>query len=108
MAIVWEVNNCDYTVSLGGEANVITKIRYTVSETETVDDIEHSASANGVAVVDTSDLSGFIAYGSVTEVNAIAWAKAALGSDLVTHIETGVTRRLTESKTPTTGSGKPW
>jgi len=35
-------------------------------------------------------------------------AKAALGSDEVTAIETGITAQITESKTPTATSGVPW
>ena len=48
------------------------------------------------------------AYGSITEADAIAWAKAAIGSDEVTAIETGIAAQITEAKTPTTASGVPW
>ena len=48
------------------------------------------------------------AYASVTKDNAIAWAKAAIGSDEVTAIETRIAAQITESKTPTTTSGVPW
>ena len=93
MAVTWGVIACDYAKSLSSKADVITNVHWEATDKETVD---------------TSDLSSFIAYASVTEANAIAWAKAALGSDEVTRIETDVTAQITESKTPTSGSGTPW
>ena len=39
---------------------------------------------------------------------AVTWAKALLGSDKVTEIETAVANQITESKTPKTGTGQPW
>ena len=45
---------------------------------------------------------------TITKDNAIAWAKAALGSDEVTAIETRIAAQITESKTPTVSSGVPW
>ena len=50
----------------------------------------------------------FIEYTKVTEANCIAWAKALLGSDEVTRIETVVGKKIAESKTPKTGTGQPW
>jgi len=45
---------------------------------------------------------------AVSKDNAVAWAKAALGSDQVTSIETGIAAQITESKTPTSKTGVPW
>jgi hypothetical protein len=58
--------------------------------------------------INTDDLSSFTAYDDVTEANAIAWAKAALGSDEVTRLEEDVAAQITLSKTPVTGTGVPW
>ena len=44
----------------------------------------------------------------IKETNAIAWAKAAMGSDAVTAIETSIAAQITESKTPTATAGVPW
>ena len=49
-----------------------------------------------------------IVANDVTEANAVAWAKAAMGSDEVTSQETAVAAQITESKTPTSGTGTPW
>tara|TARA_R110000824_G_scaffold368510_1_gene557840 strand:- start:84 stop:410 length:327 start_codon:yes stop_codon:yes gene_type:complete len=108
MAATWKIAACDRTVSLGGKADVITHIHWNVKDEETVSDVVHSGSLYGSVGIDTDDLSSFIAYASVTEANAIAWAKEALGSDEVTRLETDVADQITLSKTPVTGTGVPW
>ena len=108
MAVTWKITGCDRTVSLGGEADVITHIHCEVTDAETVSDVVHSGRQYGSVGIDTSDLSSFIAYASVTEANAIAWAKEALGADEVTRLETDVASQITLSKTPVTGTGVPW
>ena len=108
MAATWKVVACDRTVSLGGEADVITNVHWEVTDEETVSDVVHYGRQYGSQAIDTSDLSSFTAYASVTEANAVAWAKAAMGSDEVTRLETDVASQITVSKTPVTGTGVPW
>tara|TARA_R100001244_G_scaffold2854_1_gene4195 strand:- start:2053 stop:2379 length:327 start_codon:yes stop_codon:yes gene_type:complete len=108
MAATWKIAACDRTMSLGGEADVITDIHWTVTDEETVNDVVHSGRRYSSVSLDTSDLSSFTAYASVTEANAIEWAKEALGSDEVTRIEAAVAAEITLSKTPTHGTGVPW
>lgn len=108
MAATWQVVACDYSKSLGGEVDVITNVHWEVIDSETVSGKVHSGRNYGSCGTDTSDLSSFTAYASVTEANAIAWAKASMGSDAVTAAEASVAAQITESKTPTTGTGKPW
>ena len=108
MAATWKIAACDRTVSLGGKADVITTVHWNVQDNETVDGVDHSGRLYGSVGIDTDDLSSFTAYADVTEANAIAWAKAALGSDEVTRLETDVAAQITASKTPVTGTGVPW
>ena len=108
MAAAWKIAACDRTVSLGGEADVITNVHWDVTDSETVSDVVHSGRLYGSVGIDTDDLSSFTAYADVTEANAIAWAKAALGSDEVTRLEEDVAAQITLSKTPVTGTGVPW
>ena len=108
MAATWKVVACDYAKSLNSKADVITVVHWEVTASETVSGKVHSGRTYGAQALDTSDLSSFVAYGSVTEANAVAWAKAAMGSDEVTSQETAVAAQITESKTPTSGTGTPW
>ena len=108
MAATWKIAACDRTVSLGGEADVITTVHWNVQDNETVDGVDHYGRQYGSVSINTDDLSSFTAYADVTEANVIAWAKASLGSDEVTRLETDVAAQVTLSKTPVTASGVPW
>ena len=112
MAVTWKVLTCDYTVSLNSKTNVITCVHWEATDSETVGSgdsaVDHTGRVYGSIAIDTSDLSSFIAYDSVTEANALAWAKAALGAVEVTKTETSIAKQITESKTPVTSTGVPW
>ena len=108
MAVTWKVVACDRTVSLGGEADVITNVHWEVTDMETVSGVDHHGRQYGSQSIGTDDLSSFTAYASITEANAIAWAKAAMGADQVTSSEDNVASQITLSKTPVTGTGVPW
>ena len=112
MAATWKITNLDRKVSLDDKADVVTTVNWQVTDLETVgsgdDEIEHHGVIYGSSVLDTSDLSSFIAYADITEANAIAWAKAALGADQVAANEKSVADQITESKIPTTKTGKPF
>ena len=108
MAATWKVVACDRTVSLGGEADVITNVHWEVTDEETVSGVDHHGRQYGSQAIDTSDLSSFTAYASVTEANVIAWTKDAMGAELVTDSESSVASQITLSKTPVTGTGVPW
>ena len=104
MAVTWDVVQLDTTKTVGSLSDVITTIHWTASDA----DGDHTGYAYGSVVIADPDSSSFTAYGSVTKENAIAWAKAALGSDHVTATETSIASQITESKTPTKTSGVPW
>ena len=104
MTATWKVISCNRTVSLGGEADVITNVHWEVSD----EDGAHAGRQYGSSDIDTSDLSDFIEYADVTEANAIEWAKDARGSDEVTRLEADVADQIALSKAPVTGTGVPW
>tara|TARA_R110002012_G_scaffold130332_1_gene282805 strand:- start:101 stop:415 length:315 start_codon:yes stop_codon:yes gene_type:complete len=104
MAVTWDVVQLDSTKTVGSLSDVITTVHWTASDA----DGDHTGYAYGSVVISDADSSSFTAYASVTKENAIAWAKAALGSDVVTATETSIASQITESKTPATTSGVPW
>ena len=112
MAVTWDVVSLDATKTVGSLSDVITTVHWTASDTETVGSgdsaVVHTGSAYGAVGLADADSGSFTAYASVTKDNAITWAKAALGSDEVTAIETRIAAQITESKTPTVSSGVPW
>ena len=104
MAVTWDVAALDATKTVGSLSDVVTTVHWTASDS----DGDHTGSVYGSVGLAAADSGSFTAYADITKANAIAWAKAALGSDEVTAIETGIAAQITESKTPTKTSGVPW
>jgi len=108
MAVTWSVASLDSTKTVGSLSDVVTTVHWTASDSETVGEDTYTGSSYGSVGLAEADSSSFTAYGSITESDAVAWAKAALGADEVTAIETSIAGQITEAKTPTTTSGVPW
>jgi len=104
MAVTWDVVNLDTTKTVGSLSDVVTTVHWTASDA----DGDHTGYAYGTIGLAAADSGSFTAYADITKANAIAWAKAAIGSDEVTAIETRIAAQITESKTPTVSSGVPW
>tara|TARA_Y100000114_G_scaffold114626_1_gene108717 strand:+ start:203 stop:541 length:339 start_codon:yes stop_codon:yes gene_type:complete len=111
MAVTWNVVSYDGDKTVGSLSDVITVLHWTAYDSDTVGSGEsaviHNGSRYGSVGLADADSSSFIALASVTKDNLITWAKAALGSDEVTAIETSIAAQITESKTPTKFSGVP-
>jgi len=108
MAVTWSVGCLDSTKTVGSLSDVVTTIHWTASDSETVGSETYTGSSYGSVGLAEADSSSFTAYASISESDAVTWAKAAIGTDEVTAIETGIAAQITEAKTPTTTSGVPW
>ena len=112
MAVTWEINSLYTRKTVGSLSDVITTVHWSAKDVEVVGSgesaVNHIGYRYGAVGLAEPDASSFVAYNSVTKENAIAWAKAVLGADEVTAIETDIAAQITESKTPTTTSGVPW
>ena len=108
MAVTWSVRSLDSTKTVGSLSDVVTTVHWTASDSETVGSDIYTGSSYGSIGLAEADSSSFTAYGSITKSDAVSWAKAAIGADEVTAIETGIAAQITEAKTPTTASGVPW
>ena len=104
MAVTWNVVSLDATKTVGSLSDVVNTVHWTASDA----DGDYTGSSYGSVGLAEADSGSFTAYADITKDNAIAWAKAALGSDEVTRIETSIASQITESKTPTTTKGVPW
>ena len=105
MAATWKIIQLDYTVSLDSKTNVVTNIHWDCTD---ADADGNAGRTYGAQAIPTDDLSSFIAYADITEANAIAWVKAALGDDGVSDQEDSVAAQIADLKTPVSGSGSPW
>ena len=112
MAVTWDVVSLDATKTVGSLSDVVTTVHWTASDSETVGSgdsaVTHIGSNYGSVALAEADSGSFTAYKDITKDNAIAWAKAAIGSEQVTVIETSIAAQITESKSPTVTSGVPW
>ena len=108
MAVTWSVGCLDSTKTVGSLSDVVTTVHWTASDSETVGEDTYTGNSYGSVGLADADASSFTAYGSITESDAVSWAKAAIGADEVTVIETSIAAQITEAKTPTTTSGVPW
>ena len=103
MAVTWNAT-LDVQKTVGSLSDVVTTIHWTASDS----DGDHSGSSYGAIGLAEADSGSFTAYADITKETAVAWAKAALGADQVTTIETSIAAQITESKTPTRFTGTPW
>ena len=101
MAVTWKIRNTDYTVKGAKGTNQIHTLHWDCSDAETVDGVTHSGRMYGYRV--QTHLAHSLNKKSDSLSNCITWAKALLGSDEVTRIETSVDNQITVSKTPKTG-----
>ncbi len=109
MATIWNVLQTERELVNGG----ITVCHWSAVDSETVGSgetaIVHEATSVGsCTLTPDSTASDFVAYADVTEANAVAWVKEALGADEVSRIEASLTAQIAESKTPTSAFGVPW
>ena len=108
MAVTWSVASLDSTKTVGSLSDVVTTIHWTASDSETVGENTYTGYLYGSVGLADADSSSFTAYADIKESDAVAWAKAVIGADEVTAIETSIAGQITEAKTPTTSTGVPW
>jgi len=108
MAVTWTISQLDRHPSKDGLDDVVFCAHWRASDSETVGDVEHTGGSYGTASFGDADPDNFTAYADITEADAIAWTKAALGDEEVASIEANIARQITESKTPVVETGLPW
>ena len=111
MAVTWNAK-LEGKKTVGSLSDVVTTVHWRASDSETVGSgdsaVVHTGSSYGAVGLAEADSGSFTAYADITKETAVAWAKAALGADQVTTIETSIAAQITESKTPTKTTGVPW
>ena len=101
----WDVSTVDTFPTKDSKADVIHQVHWKLTAT---DDVNNDASGNPQTAfvaerqpLDTSDLSGFTAFASVSKANVQSWVEAALGADTVTAMKAGLDAQIAEKVTPT-------
>ena len=99
----WTISQCDRELSDGG----ITTAHWRVTATQTVEDVEYTASIYSTCGFTPDPESGeYTPYADVTEAEVLGWCWAN-GVDQEA-IETALQTNIDLQITPTTGAGVPW
>jgi hypothetical protein len=97
----WDVTAAPFYAEWAGNSHVVYALFWQV----TASDGEADASDTGCVGLDlTSDT--FTPYSDLTRDQVVAWAKAALGADVVKQIEAHLVASLAAAKTPP--AALPW
>ena len=100
----WNVNTVDVYPTDEDHTNVIYNVHWRLNATDTQADAEgnpYTASVYGTQVLDTSDLSGFIDFDSVTAAEVQGWVESAMGEEEVQSLKDGLDSNIAGQINPT-------
>jgi hypothetical protein len=100
----WNVNTVDVYPSDEGHSNVIYNVHWVLNATDTEVDAAgnpYVASVYGTQSLDTSDLSNFTDFDSVTSSQVQGWVEAAMGEEAVQGLKDGLDANIASQKNPT-------
>ena len=105
----WNVSTVDTYPTKSGKSDVVYNVHWNLTGTDDSNtykdfqgnDINYSYSIYGTQVLDTSDLSSFIAFGSLNAAKIQEWVEAAIGSSRVTDMKASLDAQIAEMITPT-------
>ncbi len=105
IAYTWDVSTVDTYLTKDSKADVIYNVHWRLTGTDdTNKDSEgayQTAVSYGTQDLDTSDLSSFKAFASVSKADVQGWVETALGADTVTELKTSLDMQIAEKITPT-------
>jgi hypothetical protein len=100
----WNVNTVDVYPTDEEQTNVIYNVHWRLNATDTQVDAEgnpYTASVYGTQGLDTSDLSGFIDFDSVTSAEVQGWVEAAMGEEEVQSLKDSLDSKIAGEINPT-------
>jgi hypothetical protein len=100
----WNVNTVDVYPTDEGHSDVIYNVHWRLNATDTQVDAEgnpYTASVYGTQALDTSDLSNFTDFDSVTSSQVQGWVESAMGSEEVQSLKDGLDANIAGQITPT-------
>ncbi len=101
----WDVSTVDTYPTLDGNADVVYNVHWRLNAeddaNQDADGNNWTASVYGTQTLDTSDLSSFTAFGSLSASDVQGWVETAMGSDAVTDLKAGLDAQIGLLITPT-------
>ena len=100
----WNVNTVDVYPTDEGHSDVIYNVHWRLNATDTQVDAEgnpYTASVYGTQVLDTSDLSNFTDFDSVTAAQVQGWTESAMGAEEVQSLKDNLDANIAGQINPT-------
>ena len=101
----WNCATVDCYPTDGEYTDVVYNVHWRVTGTSDTLDPEgnaYTATSIGTQTISTSDLSGFTPFDDLTNADAVAWTKSAMGAEQVTALEANLDSQIALEITPTT------
>ena len=102
----WDVSQVDTYPTVGSNADVIHNVYWVLIGTDGENNDETglpiTAMHNGKTIVDTSDLSSFVEFASITTADVQGWVEADIGAAQIALYKTDIDARIAVQVTPTT------
>jgi len=100
----WDVNTVDVYPTDEDHTDVIYNVHWRLNATDTQVDAEgnpYTASVYGTQVLDTSDLSNFTDFDSVTSSQVQGWVESAMGAEEVQSLKDNLDANIAGQINPT-------
>jgi len=100
----WNVNTVDVYPTDGDYTDVIYNVHWILNATDTevnAKGVPYTAYVYGTQNLDTSDLTGFIDFDSVTSTKVQGWTESAMGTEEVQSLKDGLNANIAGQITPT-------
>ena len=109
ISYTWDVNTVDVYPTDEGHSNVIYNVHWRLNATDTQVDAEgnpYTASVYGTQVLNTSDLSNFTDFDSVTSSQVQGWVEGAMGAEEVQSLKDNLDANIAGQINPTSVTKK--
>ena len=100
----WDVNTVDVYPTEEGQTDVIYNVHWRLNAVDTQVDAEgnpYTAGVYGTQSLDTSDLSDFIDFDSVTSAEVQGWVESAMGEEEVQSLKDSLDSNIAGQINPT-------
>ncbi len=101
----WNVSTVDTYPTLDGNTDVVYNVHWRLTAeddaNQDADGNNWRASSYGTQALDTADISSFTSFASLDSAKVQGWVEAALTSDTVTSMKTGLDAQIALLITPT-------
>ena len=101
----WNVSTVDTYPTLESNADVVYNVHWRLNAeddaNQDADGNNWTATSYGTQSVDTSDLSSFTSFADLTSSDVQGWVEAAMGSEAVTALKSGLDAQIEAKINPT-------